>query len=88
MNSVSRLSSQLSTPQGIASARRLREALATLDESKDLIELGAYVSGTNPRLDATLRIRNDITDFLRQDVQTSSTPRESTEGLEKIAQRL
>jgi FliI/YscN family ATPase len=88
MNSVSRLSSQLSTPQGIVSARRLREALATLDESKDLIELGAYVSGTNPRLDATLRIRNDITDFLRQDVQTSSTPRASTEGLEKIAQRL
>jgi FliI/YscN family ATPase len=88
MHSISRLSSQLSTPQGMASARRLREALATLDESRDLIELGAYVSGTNPRLDATLKIRNEITEFLRQDLSTSSTQQESSMALEKIAQKL
>jgi flagellum-specific ATP synthase len=88
MHSVSRLSSQLATPEGLASARRFREALATLEESRDLIELGAYVSGTNPRLDSTLRLRNEITEFLRQDVATSSSPRESIDALEKIAQRL
>jgi FliI/YscN family ATPase len=88
LNSVSRLSSQLTAPKDLTSMRRVREALATWEESRDLIELGAYVSGTNPRLDAMMRIRPEITDFFRQDVNTSSGRRESIENLEKIAQRL
>jgi flagellum-specific ATP synthase len=88
LNSVSRLSSQLTAPKDLASARRVREALAAWEESRDLIELGAYVSGTNPRLDAMMRIRSEITDFFRQDVNTSCARRESIENLEKIAQRL
>jgi FliI/YscN family ATPase len=88
LNSVSRLSSQLSAPEALTSARRVREALAVWEESRDLIELGAYVSGTNPRLDAMIRLRPEITNFLRQDVATSPSRRESLEELEKIAQRL
>jgi FliI/YscN family ATPase len=88
LNSVSRLSSQLTTPKDLTSMRRVREALAAWEESRDLIELGAYVSGTNPRLDAMMRIRPEITDFFRQDVNTSSARRDSIEHLEKIAQRL
>jgi FliI/YscN family ATPase len=88
LNSVSRLSSQLTAPKELTSVRRVREALAAWEESRDLIELGAYISGTNPRLDAMLRIRPEITDFLRQDVSTSSSRRDSIENLEKIAVRL
>jgi FliI/YscN family ATPase len=68
MNSISRLSSQLSGPDHLAAARKLREALATYAESKDLIELGAYVAGTSPRLDAAVRAQPGITGFLRQDI--------------------
>jgi FliI/YscN family ATPase len=88
LNSVSRLSSQLTSPEGMASVRRVREALAVWDESRDLIELGAYVAGTNPRLDAVMRVRPEITDFLRQDVSSSSSRAESLAALEKIAQKL
>jgi flagellar biosynthesis/type III secretory pathway ATPase len=66
----------------------VREALAIWEESRDLIELGAYVSGTNPRLDAMMRIRSDITSFLRQDVAASSSRSDSLASLEKIAQLL
>jgi FliI/YscN family ATPase len=88
LNSVSRLSSQLTTPDSMASIRRVREALAVWEESRDLIELGAYVAGTNPRLDAVLKIRPEITEFLRQDISSSSSRGESLERLEKIAQLL
>jgi FliI/YscN family ATPase len=88
LNSVSRLSSQLTTPDSMASIRRVREALAVWEESRDLIELGAYVAGTNPRLDAVLKVRPEITEFLRQDISSSSSRGESLERLEKIAQLL
>jgi flagellum-specific ATP synthase len=88
MNSISRLSSQLSEADHLAAARKLREALATYAESKDLIELGAYVAGTNPRLDAAVRLQPDITAFLRQDIATKAPLRQSISQMKSIAERL
>lgn len=67
LHSVSRLASRIATGEQRESAQRIREALAMLDRSEDLINLGAYVSGSNPRLDSALRLRADIDHFLRQD---------------------
>src|SRR5450432_2785108 len=67
MNSVSRLSSQLSGPEHRVAAMKLRQALSSYHDSRDLIELGAYVGGTNPRLDTAIRARPDVNSFLRQD---------------------
>src|ERR1700689_1613488 len=64
LNSISRLTSQLSTPVQLAAARKIREALSTYEDSKDLIELGAYTPGTNPRLDAAVRLQPEISSFL------------------------
>jgi flagellum-specific ATP synthase len=88
MNSISRLSSQLSGPDHLAAARKLREALAIYAESKDLIELGAYVGGTNPRLDAAVRVRPDLTAFLRQDIGVKAPFSESVSQMRSIAERL
>jgi flagellum-specific ATP synthase len=66
LDSVSRLQSKLSTPEESAQARKIREALALYRQSEDLINLGAYVSGTNPKLDAVIRSRNEMMRFLRQ----------------------
>jgi flagellum-specific ATP synthase len=66
LDSVSRLQSKLSTPEESAHARKIREALALYRQSEDLINLGAYVSGTNPKLDAVIRSRNEMMRFLRQ----------------------
>ncbi len=66
LDSVSRLQSRLATPSQSDYARKIREALALYRHSEDLINLGAYVSGTNPKLDAVIRSRNEITRFLCQ----------------------
>jgi flagellum-specific ATP synthase len=88
LNSISRLQSKLSQPVHLAAARKVREALAAYEESKDLIELGAYVAGTNPRLDAAVRMQPDIAEFLRQDTSTDAALSDSIGRLVGIAERL
>jgi FliI/YscN family ATPase len=88
LNSISRLGSQLSGPERTAAARKVRAALATYEESRDLVELGAYVSGTNPALDTAIRARPEITGFLRQDTSTGCSLTDSYAALTQVAQKL
>jgi len=88
LHSISRLTSKLSSSAHLAAAQKVREAMATYEESKDLIELGAYVAGTNPRLDAAVRMQPEITAFLRQDTSTDAARSDSIGRLIDIAQRL
>jgi len=77
LQSVSRLQSQLTPAAQSAPARAVRQALAAYHQAEDLIQLGAYVSGANPQLDAAIRTRPQILDFLRQ-APGEQTPREET----------
>jgi FliI/YscN family ATPase len=88
MNSVSRLSSKLADPDHLTAARKLRAALAIYDESKDLIDLGAYTAGSNPQLDSVIQLRPEIIDFLRQDTSSGASPAESLSRLKAIAEKL
>jgi len=87
-NSVSRLSTQLSSPQHLAGARKLREAMTVYDEAKDLIELGAYVTGSNPQLDRAIRMQPEINAFLRQQTAIESPLEQSLAQMNSIAERL
>ena len=58
------------------------------EESRDLIDLGAYVSGKNPRLDTALRLQPEINNFLRQAVSAKSSFDETLQSLQSIAARL
>jgi flagellum-specific ATP synthase len=88
LQSVSRLTSQLSKPDDLAAARKVREALAVYEESKDLVELGAYVAGSNPKLDTAIRARAEIGAFLRQVTEVNAPPAESHAQLKAIADKL
>ncbi len=48
-------------------ARQGRELLAAWRDAADLVEVGAYVAGSNPRVDRALRCLPAIEAFLRQD---------------------
>jgi len=77
LHSVSRLTSALATPSQKAAATKMRRALAAYRDSEDLIQLGAYIAGSNPVLDNSIRLRPEILDFLQQD-HTVNTEREET----------
>ena len=53
-------------PAHRSKAGKVREWLATLRDSEDLVSVGAYVPGTNPRIDEALTKRDAIDGFLRQ----------------------
>jgi FliI/YscN family ATPase len=88
LQSISRLASQLLTPEERAAAAKLRDALETYRRSEDLINLGAYVSGANPKLDASLRLRPALLDFLRQDAHQTSPLEETARTLTALAGQL
>lgn len=85
LDSVSRLQSKLASPQEADYARRIREALATYRQSEDLINLGAYVSGSNPRIDSAIKARTDIIRFLRQGPRDVSALTDTLTQMETLA---
>ncbi len=66
--SVSRVMNQVTTPDHLHAARQLRELLATYKKAEDLINIGAYKEGTNPRIDHAIARKESLDGFLQQDV--------------------
>jgi len=88
LQSVSRLQSQLASPEMAADASSVRGALALYRQAEDLIQLGAYVAGSNPKLDAAIEVRPRILDFLRQESGAQSSREETLRQLGQIAATL
>jgi len=64
--SVSRLFSSIAEAKHKKAAGQLREALAKFTEAEDLINIGAYVKGSNPKIDYAVEKIDAINAFLRQ----------------------
>ncbi len=88
LQSISRLESQLSPGTQKAAARQVREALSTYRDAEDLINLGAYVAGANPKLDTSIKARPQILNFLRQDSETKKTREDSLAELSNLSSAL
>jgi FliI/YscN family ATPase len=81
LQSVSRLASRLSGPEHAEAARQLRETMATLQSAEDLLRIGAYTAGGNPRLDQALQIEEAIRRFLRQRPEETTSMGETVQRL-------
>ncbi len=73
LGSVSRLAPELSTPEQARAAGALRGCLATYRDARDLVAVGAYVRGSDPKIDRALAALEPVTQFLRQN-RAESTP--------------
>lgn len=65
-HSVSRLMTNLVGEEHKKAAGKLREVLARYAEAEDLINIGAYVKGSNPKIDYALTKHDQIIEFLKQ----------------------
>ena len=88
LQSVSRLAPRLCTPEQKLAAAKIREAMATHARSEDLINLGAYASGTNPKLDAAIRLQPLLDDFLKQDSREQNPFEQTMTALSELAKAL
>ena len=88
LHSVSRLTSAIATPGQKRAGQTMRSALAAYRDAEDLIQLGAYVSGSNPSLDTSIQLRPELLDFLRQDHLSSVGLPETLSQMEALAKKL
>jgi len=66
LGSISRLMSAIASPEHKAAAAKMRKILALYRENKDLIDVGMYQPGTNPKLDIAIEMMPQINGFLQQ----------------------
>lgn len=66
--SISRVMTDIVTPEHRANAARLKRVLATYRNAEDLINIGAYVPGGNPEIDEAISLIGGINGYLRQDI--------------------
>ena len=84
LESVSRLTREICTPDEVVLAGRAREQIALYRKNEDLIAIGAYQKGSNPALDRAVALHEPLNRFLRQSVD-ENTPRAQTfANLKKI----
>ncbi len=67
LESISRVMSKVISKEHLLAARRVKELLANYRTSEDLISIGAYQKGTNPKTDMAIQMNDKINQFLRQE---------------------
>ncbi|MBD5093525.1 MAG: FliI/YscN family ATPase [Subdoligranulum sp.] len=82
--SVSRLMSVIASPEHNDAAGKIRNMLAVYEENQDLLSIGAYKAGSNPRLDEALRHMDAINALLQQPVGVKSEFDETLAQMVKI----
>jgi flagellum-specific ATP synthase len=74
LRSVSRVANEVTTPEHQKAAAKVRDLLATYTEAADLIQIGAYVNGSDSRIDASRVAQPKIESLIRQGL-TEGIPR-------------
>jgi flagellum-specific ATP synthase len=82
--SISRLMVEIVDSEHLSNANKLREVLANYKEAEDLINIGAYVKGSNPQIDYAISKIDYVNSFLRQGIYEKSDFNQTLESLKSI----
>ncbi|MGM9486031.1 FliI/YscN family ATPase [Ideonella sp. YS5] len=74
LQSASRVMSDLAGTDELKLARQTMATLDLLERNRQLVDIGAYVAGSNAELDGALRLKPGLQDFLRQSEGGASRP--------------
>jgi len=85
LTSLSRLMPELSEKQHQDDALMLRSLYATYKQAEDMINIGAYAEGRNPRIDQSLKAIGPLQEFLKQDLGEAPTMAETLQQLRGLA---
>ena len=84
LSSISRVMDDIIDDQHKQNARRLKQILATYRKVEDLINIGAYVAGSNPKIDYAIEMFDSITNYLRQTVEETVNFEDSIAQLDAL----
>jgi flagellum-specific ATP synthase len=86
LQSISRLAPEIATEANLRAAGSVREMMSAYREAQDLIQVGAYASGSDARVDVAINATPHIDAFLKQRVNESSSFEEAHKRLAMLAQ--
>ena len=79
--SISRLMNDIVAPEHLTLAARVRDVMGIYEKNADLVSIGAYKAGTNPRLDYAISKIDGINQFLTQGVNEAFSYEEDLEAM-------
>jgi len=86
LGSVSRVMPQIVQDEHLEASRRFKEIMATYSEAEDLINIGAYAKGTNPKIDEAIEKYPIYMKYLSQGMHERSTYNESVKLLKELSE--
>ncbi len=84
--SISRVMSDIVPREILDMSATARDVIATFRETEDLITIGAYKPGQNPRVDRAVRLIDPLNQFLRQRLDEPSALDDCWQTLQRILQ--
>lgn len=87
LSSISRVMPKITSKEHKIVASHLRDLLASYKEAEDLITVGAYARGSNPKVDKAISVYDDLINLLRQQVEESSSIEELFDRMLEIARK-
>lgn len=86
LESISRVMPKIVSDDQRFSSTKARQLIATHREAENLINIGAYVEGSNPKIDEAIEKNPDLESFLIQDLHEADFREDLWESLKKIVE--
>ncbi len=84
LSSISRVMDDIISSSQKENANKLKAVMATYRKSEDLINIGAYVAGSNSKIDYAIEMNNRTNGYLMQGIEDCVTYDESIKQLEEM----
>lgn len=84
LRSISRLMPDISSKEQLAAAAAVRDSLASYEDALDLIQIGAYVAGSDAKVDNARRLMPAILAFLQQSAMEAADPSTTLRDLARL----
>ena len=84
MNSASRVMSDVTGKEHRRMAGEFKETLAAYRQAEDMINIGAYKAGSNPKIDDAIEKMDQMISYMKQDVADEVNVEESIAALSRI----
>ena len=86
--SISRVMPMVVSDEHLQAARRVRQVYSNYQQNRDLISIGAYAKGTDPRIDLAIAAEPVINEFLQQGMKQVTPYDDSLQSLANLTARL
>ncbi|HZX49414.1 MAG TPA: flagellar protein export ATPase FliI [Nitrospirota bacterium] len=84
LRSISRTMIDIVSPEHLSNARRLREVVSRYRKAEDLINIGAYKTGSNMEIDFAVSMMDKINKYLRQGIDEKVKYDDCVKGLHML----